>query len=449
VINRLFKSFWFPLALQILTLVVFIALIIGGLSANTSDMAFAKVLRNTNIANLVVWSYWWPMIILSAIFFGRIWCTICPMELLTSLASKIGLKKNPSKFLQSGWVITLLYIFILFVGIQTLAIHRVPFRMALYMISLMSMAILSGLIFKRNSFCAHICPIGFLLGLYARLAPLGWGVVDKAVCESCIDKRCIAKKNAYDFQGRSCGVGLYPSMIETNSDCLVCGQCLKACQHDNPGWFGRKWFKDILELKPFSAPQVLFCLVVSGFVIYEVFTEWAVTKDLLLWLPRLIAANGFVKSVLLFFGLPLILWGAPFGLFRLIGGKLSMSNYLLRFGIAFIPIMAAAHITKSMLKMTSRIPYWEFAVSDPQGAITAQRIIEKSAQLSSLPAWRDPVITVISLVLMTIGIVLSTVVIRRLIIELNIGWQSRLFYLIPAVYGGGFLAMLIMWRVSL
>ena len=34
--------------------------------------------------------------------------------------------------------------------------------------------LVSGLVFSRNTFCAHICPVGHLLGLYARLAPMGW-----------------------------------------------------------------------------------------------------------------------------------------------------------------------------------------------------------------------------------------------------------------------------------
>ena len=131
----------------------FVILIAGGLAANTNDMAFAKVLRNTNLANLIVWSYWWPLIILSAVFFGRVWCMVCPMELLTSLAAKVGLRRKPPDFFRSGWIITGFYILILFIGIHTLAIHRVPFRMAIYMILLLSSAVVAGLLFSRNTFC--------------------------------------------------------------------------------------------------------------------------------------------------------------------------------------------------------------------------------------------------------------------------------------------------------
>jgi len=465
-INRLFQHTWFPLGLQIITLVVFILLICGGLAANTSDTALAKVLRNTNMANLIVWSYWWPLIILSAIFLGRVWCTVCPMELLTSIAARAGLKRKPPAFFRSGWVITEFYILILFIGIHTLAIHRVPFRMAIYMILLLAAAVATGLLFSRNTFCAHVCPVGHLLGLYARLAPFGWGVKDESVCRTCKDKSCVSNKTAYAFQGHSCGVGIYPGKVEDNTQCVLCGQCLKACDRNNPGvsvrpnpgWFHRGWFKDMLQLKPFTAAQAAFCLVVSGFVVYEVFTEWSATKDLLLWLPTRIGQAfgtsgtweaGLLKSLTLFVALPVLFWLFPFALFRFVGGRLSISEYVLRFGIAFIPIMAAAHTIKAFLKMTSRIPYWQYVVTDPIGEATAHGILDRTTKLSALPVWRDPTLTVLSLGLMGVGIALSLSVLHKLIAEHipHSGWRSVPLYLIPGFYGGAFFVMLTAWRL--
>jgi hypothetical protein len=338
--------------------------------------------------------------------------------------------------------------------------------MAIYMLVLFVTAIITGLLFSRNTFCAYVCPVGHLLGFYARLAPMGWRVKDKSVCTHCKDKSCVSNKTAYEFQGRSCGVGLYPARLEDNAQCLLCGQCLKACDHNNPGldtrpnpgWFPRQWFKDILSLKPFNAAQVAFCLVVSGFVIYEVFTEWSTTKEILLWIPtsieRTLGASaawerGLVKSLALFVALPALLWLLPLGLFRLAGGRLPVANYLLRFGIAFIPIMAAAHAIKAILKMTSRIPYLQHAVSDPLGIETAHNIIDKSLQLSQLPVWFDAVVTALSLILMGVGVVLSLITIRKLIADHVPGSspQNLLLYLIPALYGGGFFGMLIAWRL--
>ena len=467
-LNSLFRHWSFPLTLQLLTLAAFVLLIAGGLAANTGDMAFAKELRNTNLANLIVWSYWWPLIVLAAIFFGRVWCMVCPMELVTSLAARIGLKRRPNGFLRSGWAITLAYVLTLFIGIHTLAIHRVPFRMAVYLLILLAMAVAVGLVFARNAFCAYVCPVGHLLGLYARVAPLGWRVRDKELCRNCPDRSCVAQATAYRFQGRSCGVDLNPAKLDDNTVCLLCGQCLKACDQNNPGvagrpnpgWFARPWFKDLLETRPLTRAQAAFCLIVSGFVIYEIFTEWAVTKELLLWTPgRLeqwlgaegIWTQGFLRSLTLFAVLPALFWMLPYGAFRLAGGKLPLGQYLRLFGVAFIPIMAAAHAVKSLLKMTSRTPYWECAFSDPVGTETARGVLDGTVRLSALPAWCEPAMTVLSLVLMAGGIALSVAIVARASVAqapaARAGSRKGALYLIPALYGGAFAAMLIAWRL--
>jgi len=62
------------------------------------------------------------------------------MELITSFFGKIGLQNKPGKFLRSGWVITLFYATILILGIHTLAIHRIPQYIAIYMMILLATA---------------------------------------------------------------------------------------------------------------------------------------------------------------------------------------------------------------------------------------------------------------------------------------------------------------------
>ena len=128
-----------------------------------------------------------------------------------------------------------------------------------------------------------------------------------------------------------------------------------------------------------------------------------------------------------------------------------MRDYLLRFGIAFIPIMAAAHAVKSLLKTTSRIPYWGHAVADPLGIETARGILDQTTQLTPVPLWINPVLTVLSLVLMGVGVALSLIVVHKLIAEHlpESGLRSVLFYLIPGLYGGMFIFMLFAWRLGL
>ena len=208
-INRILKNKYLLAGLQFFTLLTFIFLIFGGIAITTHNPKFAIILRNTNLSNLIIWSYWWPLIILAAIFLGRFWCSICPMELITSFFGKIGLRKKPGKLIKSGWLITLFYALILIIGIHTLAIHRIPQYMAIYMLVLLSIAVLIGFIYEKRSFCTYICPIGHLLGLYSLLSPKKVGVIDYKTCNTCKTKDCISKVNQYKFIGRSCTSGTF------------------------------------------------------------------------------------------------------------------------------------------------------------------------------------------------------------------------------------------------
>jgi hypothetical protein len=84
-LNKRLDRWYLPVALKYVSLLAYIALIITGFMGYSADAEFLKHLRNTNIGNLIVWSYWWPAIILLAIFFGRIWCMVCPVEVITTL----------------------------------------------------------------------------------------------------------------------------------------------------------------------------------------------------------------------------------------------------------------------------------------------------------------------------------------------------------------------------
>ena len=194
-ITKLFKLKLYPLIFQILTLGVFVLLIMGSIGITAEDSAFVKQLRNTNLSNLIVWSYWWPIIIIISVLIGRHWCSICPVELITTIASKFGLKKKPGGFMKSKWLITIFYALIIILALHTYSIHRVPQRMSFYLIGLFALSIIIGLIYEKRTFCSYICPVGNILGIYSLLSRFGLRVKDKNTCDACKTKDCIAKKN--------------------------------------------------------------------------------------------------------------------------------------------------------------------------------------------------------------------------------------------------------------
>ena len=54
---------------------------------------------------------------------------------------------------------------------------------------------------------------------------------------------------------------------------------------------------------------------------------------------------------------------------------MKLKDYFLSYGIAFIPIVATAHISKSIIKSVSRIPYFQYSFNDVAGMETAGKII--------------------------------------------------------------------------
>ena len=75
-LGDLYKSRWFPLVPQVLVLIFFGYLVCSGLGVSTDDPDFAKILRNTNLSNLIVWSYWFPLIVIGAVLLGAAFSAI-------------------------------------------------------------------------------------------------------------------------------------------------------------------------------------------------------------------------------------------------------------------------------------------------------------------------------------------------------------------------------------
>ena len=120
-----------------------------------------------------------------------------------------------------------------------------------------------------------------------------------------------------------------------------------------------------------------------------------------------------------------------------------MANY----AAVFIPVMAAAHLGKSILKSTSRIPYFEYVFSDVSGMGTAQKILEKQIVLEKIPAWGNWMVTVIISLILIAGSYIAFRMVRIIGDELYAeGEKPKILYLIPIVYSGVFVVTIVLWR---
>jgi len=452
-INKIFNNKYLLPSLQFFSLLVFILLIFGSIDVTTQDPKFAKVLRNTNLSNLIIWSYWWPLIVATAILFGRFWCSICPMELITSFFGKIGIRKKPNKFLKSGWMISLFYAIILVIGINTFAIHRIPQYMAFYMLSLLIVAMIIGLIYEKRTFCTHVCPIGHLLGLYSLVTRSKVGVISQKVCEACTTKDCISKANQYKFIGRSCTSNLYPAKITNSKDCILCGQCFKACPNDNVTIQKQKVGVKLSQNLKLSWAEITFFIIVSGFVVYEILSNWSESLEVLLILPNFIndqlnvspAFKGTVKALSLYIISPFVIYFI-LAMMKKYLAKENLKQALSQLVLVILPFAASMHLLKALLKTTSRLPYWSFALKDANGVQSAQQIIQDPSLLNhyaNTPVFAG-VLSILSMVIPLLGLALSFYVIQKQSYTNRLSKGISIFTIL--IYSSIFLSTLVMWR---
>ena len=122
-------------------------------------------------ANTVLWGVWFPLVLLSVVVTGRSWCGLfCPMGAASEWANARGLKRVIPAWVK--WPGTPIVSFIVVtIWAQTIGARDHVESSAILFGGVMLMAIVIGFVFGRSkrAWCRHMCPIGLLLGVYARL----------------------------------------------------------------------------------------------------------------------------------------------------------------------------------------------------------------------------------------------------------------------------------------
>ena len=354
----LFNWKYFPIVPQLVMLAAYVALFVGSVGVGY-EPRIANYLASTNLANQLVWNIWWPIVVVLAAVLGRVWCMVCPLELLNSLGSRIGLKKKVPRVLRSGWVITGFYAFILFGAVYYLGLKQAPRSLAIYLASVCTIAFLLGLIFEKRSFCSYVCPLGSVIGMYSYIACMEWRADDPAVCNACKSHDCVAKKNRYKLFGHSCTSNLFPARIADNRECLLCSNCLKACPESNFRLSLRMPFRDFFTKIRLKPAEMAILLLIIGFV------------------------NNNWEAMVVFTLVPLVVCLAVSWRFR--------REMLNAFMALVIPTTAAAHMLHAFRGIIWNLPKYKLNFMDPLGVRTATMLADKVLTIDQSwlgPLWR-------------------------------------------------------------
>jgi hypothetical protein len=380
----------FPYVFQAAMLIVFINLAWLAWGVYAPPGVNAKLFAKTHLATLLIWGIWWPAMIWMAVLLGRAWCMVCPLELAGNVSERagraLGLRQRPLK----KWVVSGVFIVFLYGLIQMLVagahINRVPAYTSWFLIGLLGMAFITGILFKDRAFCRGFCPVGVLLGTYGRGGMLAVRAGSGSICQGCTGKDCIMACNRTRPDARSCPSLLNPPKLNSNRDCLVCGQCIKSCQPDNMRLLLRRPFPVSDVWEPLASwPVTVFVMLVSGFVTWEVTTEWPAAEEVFLAFPHWASSAlnwpggvGWLNGVWALGVVPLVLWSSLAGVMRLLSEEDSLPTLWRKMALPLAVVVAAGHMAKGLAKFSSWIGFLPYALRDPAGGSTLEALVSKA-----------------------------------------------------------------------
>ncbi len=447
-------SHLFPYIFQAAILGVFAWLAILSWGRFAPEGVPAKQFAQTNLVTLLIWGLWWPAMVGVAVVFGRAWCAVCPLELLSNVTERLGRRLGVrqqalGKWLRSGLLIVGFYALIqmLIAGIE---LHRVPAYTSIFLWSLLATAGVTGFFLKDRAFCRGFCPVGLLLSTYGRGGTLAIRSCGEDACEGCAGKDCRHRNNRNRLDARSCPSLLNPTTLRSNADCLVCLQCVKACPSSNMGLFLR-WPFPVADTRETRASWLvtLFLMVVSGYVGYELCSEWKAAQAVFLWVPEKTAALlgltdlvGWIKGLWAVFVFPLVLWTLLAVPVLLMRGASGLGEAWRRLALPLAVVLAAGHMAKGLAKFAQWAGYFPLTYEDPTGVQTAQAIVA-STMAKPGPLLSKAMISTVCLVLLAL---MAYFALRESRLADPVTHRSRLLSLVVAILASA--VLIFGWRFS-
>ena len=169
-------------------------------------------------ARFLIWTLWFPLVFLSVLVTGRLWCgVLCPMGAASEWMNGIGLKRKVPAWLRWEGTPIASFLIVTILG-QTVGVRDYPSAIlevfGITLLAALAIGYFYGQGQRKRAWCRHACPIGLLLGVFSRLGPV-----------DLVPKRPETGGDAYDPRG------LCPTMIDLrrkteSRHCVMCARCV-------------------------------------------------------------------------------------------------------------------------------------------------------------------------------------------------------------------------------
>jgi ferredoxin len=213
------------------------------------DGLFGSPLAAKNTATIASWVHYRGFIVLALLLVGNLFCAACPFLLPRTLARRLGRPTDRwPRALRNKWLAIAGLVGMLFLY-EWLDLWASPWLTAWVIIAYFVVAFVFEALFTRDAFCLYICPLGTFNFLYSSTSPTQITNRSDQTCRDCVGHECI--NGAFDERGtlqqQGCQLELYVPTIQSNLNCTLCMDCVRACPHDNVALVTRASGQELLD----------------------------------------------------------------------------------------------------------------------------------------------------------------------------------------------------------
>lgn len=364
-LEALLRWQWFPGGLQALFTVVLVAVAYFSLQPTRR--------AETNPATAILWLLWWPLLPLTVLFAGRLWCALCPAGALGDWVQAVfsGARSMAPAWTQrlgawsalAGMVVTGLAFLAL--GLETNGALTALF-LALVTVGAVALA----LFFRGRVWCRWFCPLGLMLGLYSRV---GWLEIGPGT----------AGIRASARTARACPQFTSPVSRQRRHDCILCGQCLKQ---------GGDTVRLSCDLSPGGAPrppsltliQALGVNLLLGLLMVDSLRMTPLFTDYMTWALSYLSSYRLALTLggLALLGLVL---GSQVGYARVVARRGDRGRLFRQLSMALIPLALALHLALSAQHLVAGGPGVLQGIGAEMGFLASGHMPPADAYSTSLP----------------------------------------------------------------
>jgi transcriptional regulator with AAA-type ATPase domain len=293
-----------------------------------------------NPGMLITWVIWFPILPISAFLIGRVWCGMCPIAGIGELCARVKSFNVPvPKFLKrmDFWMVVAAFVFLDYIE-ELAGVADKPWATGLLLVIIIGLSALFCVLFERKTFCRYVCPLAGMLGAYSTMSILEVRG-NKKVCQTqCGQHLCY--KGTDHCSG--CPMFSYPASLTTNSECMLCLNCLKNCENRGVQLNLRPPLQEIWhQAQPLLSLSVLSVMLVGMMGRHQVpnLTSWKIYVETL-GLPE-----GYIHTAL--YGSFLLLALIPFVVCSIMSAGASqekVSENIAHYGLAYIPLALSGHL---------------------------------------------------------------------------------------------------------